>query len=192
LVPLKKDTMNQLITIAIGWMIDAHRSIDQRRKTSGELYEVHPLDVVRRLRDAGEDEETQAAGAIHDVFEDVSKLNPMFSVENGRKILGDNVVNLALEVTDVFTKDDYPDLNRKARHKLENDRISKISVRGKSIKLADISSNTDGITETTWDFGPTYVREKLHMIHLLKDGNPFLFKDTVRILNEAAEKYQRR
>jgi guanosine-3',5'-bis(diphosphate) 3'-pyrophosphohydrolase len=181
--------MSELVTKAIDWMILGHRSIDQRRKTSGELYEVHPLDVVRRLKEAGEDEATQAGGAVHDIFEDVTEHNPEFSVENGRLILGDEAIELALEVTDVYIKKNYPNLNRKERHKLENERISKISTRGKSIKLADIASNCTGIAESGWDFGLTYVREKLSMIHILKDGNPILFKEAIRVLNDASEKY---
>lgn len=166
-----------IVDLALQWMRSAHRSIDQRRKHSGLPYEVHPEDVVRRVKAAGENEITQAGAAIHDVFEDVSKKNPKYSVEEARKILGDEVVNLALEVTDIYTKEAYPDLNRRKRHALETIRLSKISPRGKSIKLADIASNTTGCVDADYSFASFYVREKVHVLPVLKDGNPILFKE---------------
>lgn len=127
---------------AVAFMQDAHRSIDQRRKDNVRLYEVHPLDVVARLQDAGvTDEDVLIAGLFHDIVEDVYPKNPFYSLALIQDLFGPVVAGYVEELTDRYTKENYPGLNRKTRKQLERERYATFSGGAKQVKLADIASN---------------------------------------------------
>src|SRR5262245_58005934 len=48
----------------------AHKAHREQRRLSGEPYIIHPLSVAQILADQGLDNETIAAGLLHDVVED--------------------------------------------------------------------------------------------------------------------------
>ena len=64
------------------------------------------------------------AAENHDVLEDVFPLNPYYSEVKIRELFGDTVANYVIELTDVFTKENYPDKNRTERKALECNRLS--------------------------------------------------------------------
>ncbi len=182
--------MSELVNKAKQWAHEAHNSIGQKRKFSGEPYTVHTDGVEHRLFLAGEGEEVRAAGHLHDVLEDVAPLNPKFSEEEMLKIFPKEVVELVKEVTNIFTKENYPDLNRAKRKHEEHLRLSKISTKGKSIKLADITENVTGVMEQDVGFGRVFVSEKANLLKYLKDGNPLLYKDAIMAVSKERNQYE--
>jgi hypothetical protein len=93
-------------------------------------------------------------------------------------------------LTDVYTSEAYPVKqnplwNRKWRKANEAHRISEISDEGKTIKLADLFSNTLSIVKDDPDFAITYLKEKAHIIKGLHGGNPELYGKVKKQLNEA-------
>jgi (p)ppGpp synthase/HD superfamily hydrolase len=154
-----------------------HESINQRRKYSGEPYMVHPARVAGLVGTHVANDDAIMAAYLHDVLEDVPKSVGEFIVlaKQIKDNFGENVLNLVVELTDVFTSENYPDYNRAQRKKLEAERIGKISHLAKSIKLADLIDNTKDIVANDKGFARTYLREKEEMLAYLSDGNAILY-----------------
>lgn len=170
------------------WAHAAHDSIGQKRKYDGENYWVHTDRVANILKEAGESEEIQAAGHLHDVLEDVADKNADYNEVAMRREFGDVITNLVLEVTNVYTKENYPNLNRANRKRLEHDRLKKISKDGKSIKLADIADNVEGVVDTDSGFGKVFVSEKTQLLVYLREGNDTLYKKATRVVADEIAK----
>lgn len=158
---------------------EAHDSIGQKRKYSGEPYWVHTDDVAAQVAAVGGSLNMIVAAHLHDVLEDVTPLNPEYDGELIAEEFGAEVLALVIELTDVYTKSAYPQLNRAARHALERERIAKISPEAKTIKLADLINNTRSIVASDKDFASVYLREKLELLPYLSEGHGAL-------LNQAA------
>lgn len=125
----------------------AHESIGQVRKYGGRRYYTHPLTVatlVHTLPDA--DEGMIAAACLHDVIEDVTPKNPAFGPRWIEDEFGADVLSLVNELTNEYTKDKYPDLNRNARKEKESEKIAAISSRAKVVKRADLYHNSTEIS----------------------------------------------
>lgn len=138
--------------------IEAHSSINQVRKYTGEPYHVHVVEVARLVRTKTHDDEIVAAAFLHDVLEDVAPSMPQYGEDSIRKEFGERVLSLVLELTDVFTKENYPELNRKKRKSLEAERLSKISEGAKLIKRADLFDNNKTIMGSS--FQKAWLEEK--------------------------------
>ncbi len=170
------------------WAHAAHDSVGQKRKYSGENYWVHTDAVAESLKRVGESEEVQAAGHLHDVLEDVADKNVDYNEVAMRMEFGDIITNLVLEVTNVYTKENYPGLNRVKRKHLEHKRLSQISKEAKSIKLADIADNVEGILDTDIGFGKVFLSEKSQLLVYLREGNDTLYKKATKaVANELSK-----
>lgn len=170
------------------WAHAAHDSIGQKRKYSGDNYWVHTDRVANVLKEAGESEEVQAAGHLHDDLEDVADKNSNYNEDAMRREFGDVITNLVLEVTNVYTKENYPNLNRAERKRLEHKRLSQISKEAKSIKLADIADNVEGIVDNDVGFGKVFVFEKSQLLVYLRDGNETLYKKATKVVADEIAK----
>lgn len=139
----------------------AHGSINQRRKYSGDPYIVHPMAVAKILTDAGvTDQNIICAAFLHDVLEDVWPVNPVYRPDSIDELFGRTVLSYVWELTDSFTKENYPDLNREERKKREAARLAGISESALKVKLADLIDNTSDITRNDPGFAKVYLREK--------------------------------
>jgi (p)ppGpp synthase/HD superfamily hydrolase len=139
---------------------------DQKRKHTGEPYVAHLAEVALTLAHHGFGEDVVIAAILHDTLEDTN-LRP----DEISEAFGEKVTKLVLEVTDVYTPDAYPTLNRKVRKANEVERLSKISFEGKSIKLADLLSNTRSIREHDPEFAKVYLREKRELLKVMGGGH---------------------
>lgn len=155
---------------------EAHDSIGQKRKYSGQPYWTHTDHVAAIVASVGGTEDMVAAAHLHDVLEDVFPKDASYGPTKIRELFGEHVLNLVKELTDVFTKESYPKLNRAQRKKLELERVSKISAEAKMIKLADTLDNTSSIAEHDKDFAIVYLNEILTMLPHLSSGNSDLFQ----------------
>lgn len=179
------------IIVARAFAHDAHDSINQKRKCSGVSYWVH-TDAVASLVEAtpGTTEDMVIAALLHDVVEDVAPLDKAgkFQLQNIEMLFGKHVALMVDDLTDKFTKEAYPKLNRVARKALEHDRLLTISYGAKVIKLADIIDNTIDIVSSDPDFARVYLREVWSAIHSLEDVNLLLWTRARDLILESAQK----
>jgi len=153
----------------------AHGS--QKRKYSDERYIVHPVRVMNICRTYDGRLPILAAALLHDVLEDTRvKENEILDFLLGLMPSGDAAWTIAMvvELTDVYIKPDYPNLNRRRRKQLELDRIIQTSPEAQTIKYADILDNCSEIVANDRDFAPRLLNEcRAILLHSVK-GNPDL------------------
>ena len=75
---------------------------------------------------------------LHDSLEDQRARTDMDHI---RFYLGTGTCTLIRELTDVFTKDQFPHVNREGRKNMEANRLSRISPEGQIINLLDRFDN---------------------------------------------------
>lgn len=175
----------------------AHDSIKQKRKYTGEPYWTHCYNVglillehfESKLSHTEVDESLVSAllaASCHDYAEDVTPRNSYYSINKLRELIGEEATNLVIELTDVYTHENYPNLNRAKRKELERDRIAKISNTAKNIKLADLIDNTNSIVEHDKDFARVYLHEKWQILKVLWRGSDkYLWLKTFEVLLKA-------
>jgi (p)ppGpp synthase/HD superfamily hydrolase len=157
---------------------EAHDSINQKRKYNGRPYWVHTDEVASIVqRTPGATESMVIAAHLHDVLEDVFPVNPKYSAGLIKDMFGFQAVTLVIMLTDMYTKQAYPKLNRAQRHAKENERLGAIFPNAKTVKLADLISNTKSIVAEDPDFARVYLREKLALLPYLADGSPVLLQE---------------
>ena len=148
--------MNQAI---LNFATRAH--LYQLRKYTDDPYIIHPVAVANMVN----------AALLHDVLEDTSVTHAelrAFLFQNFVAVDASDILNLVVELTDVFTKEDFPDLNRKARKTLEANRLGNVSDRAKQIKLMDIEHNSKSIMEHDPKFAKVFLEEKEVLLDFLK------------------------
>lgn len=152
---------------ALEFAREAHA--DQKRKYSLEPYIEHPKRVANLVKTIPHSSEMICAAYLHDVVEDTS-----VDLEEIENQFGNKVATLVDELSDHFTKEEYPHLNRKQRKEKEVKRQAEISTDAKTIKLADVIDNTMDIVRNDKNFARKYVREMDALVNVLKEGNPEL------------------
>jgi guanosine-3',5'-bis(diphosphate) 3'-pyrophosphohydrolase len=168
--------MTDLPYRALIFATKAHDSINQRRKYSGAPYIVHPIEVASIVASVLHSEEQLVVAYLHDVIEDVYPERPEFSPERIQREFGEGNYGGVDALTDKFTKEAYPELNRKARKVREAERLGGVEPKWKTVKLADLIANTGSIVENDKGFARTYLREKREMLHFLKGGDGYLLE----------------
>ena len=134
----------------------------QVRKYDGTPYVVHPIRVAAILKEHGFTEELmQAAALLHDVVEDT-----LLTTQDINKEFGPLIAGLVGEVTDKCTKENYPNLNRKTRKKMELERLIIASPEARALKLADMIDNTQSLDPTD-KFVDVYSHEKDTMLRMI-------------------------
>jgi (p)ppGpp synthase/HD superfamily hydrolase len=153
---------------------DAHDFIGQKRKYSGENYWVHTDEVAAIVATVTENEFVIAAAHLHDTVEDVNQNR--FTIVDISKTFGLEVASLVRELTDVYTREAYPGLNRAMRKDLEARRLGTISAEAQTIKVADIISNSKDILAQDEKFAKVYLKEKEVVLSYLTKANPILLE----------------
>jgi hypothetical protein len=86
-----------------------------------------------------------------------------------------DIVNLVIELTDVYTKENFPEMNRKARKEMEAKRLGEVSSRAQTIKYADLLDNGEDIMKNDPSFGRVYLREKKAILSYMTNGDRYLY-----------------
>lgn len=150
---------------------EAHK--DQKRKYSGEPYFVHCEEVAKIVESIGADDNMIAAAYLHDTVEDTGTPLAMIVDEFGM-----DVAALVEDLTDVSKPIDG---NRATRKKIDRLHTAKASPRAKTIKLADLISNSKDILKRDPDFAKVYLAEKKLLLEVLTEGNGFLYQQAMSI-----------
>lgn len=152
------------IAAAIGFAAAAH--IKQKRKYTGESYLNHCVSVMEIYGNncRTPKESVLIACLLHDVIEDCG-----ISAQEIEFSFGEIVAALVVEVSDVSKPEDG---NRKVRKQLDLMHLSKCSVDGANIKLADLINNTESIIQHDRKFARIYIPEKRKILKVLGKINP--------------------
>ncbi len=142
----------------------------QKRKYTGDDYIVHPIAVSNLVSEITNDDSIIYAALLHDVLEDTSVdheelrvfLFKILYFPHAKKVL-----DMVVELTDVFTHEAFPDLNRAKRKALECTRLSGVSEEAKLIKRMDILHNTISITKHDPKFSKLFLKEKRELLKVL-------------------------
>lgn len=170
--------MSRLVRMAQLFAQAAHGATGQVRRYTGEPYIEHPAEVVALLKRAGVTDDAMLAAAwLHDVVED-TKIDPLTVIRQ----FGASVGLLVTQLTDVTT---LADGNREYRKAVERMRLAEIYPQAKTIKCADLISNTRAIREHDPKFWPVYRAEALALLDVLRDGShPALWRQLEEELSE--------
>lgn len=181
--------MKQVIDSVLAFAASAHDG--QRRKFANEPYINHPVRVMQICRDYNSELPVLAAAILHDVLEDTSTDRDMMSdflatVMNP----ADNRLTLSLveDLTDVFTRKNYPGLNRRERKSRESVRLAQTSGRSQTIKYADIIDNSLDIHHAEPDFARLFLYECRNLLQVMKDGDERLRSRAIDTVKECMEK----
>lgn len=156
----------------------AHAAISHKRKYTGEDYIVHPIEVAMLVRYLGA--EIEAAALLHDVVEDTGVTNELVL-----QFFGATVAKYVEEMTDVSRPEDG---SRAARKQKDLEHLALASFGGKSIKLADLISNSRSIVEHDKAFALIYLAEKEALLKVLVGGCPLLHETATKQLADAKRK----
>jgi (p)ppGpp synthase/HD superfamily hydrolase len=170
-------TLPEIALLAQGFGMCAHRN--QRRKFEDAQYMVHPIRVAHIAHEYTDDANMIAAAMMHDVLEDTD-----VTAEEMRRVFGDAITDLVLEVTDISRPEDGV---RKVRKDKDREHLAKSSPGGATIKLADLIDNAIGIAANDKGFAPVYLREAEALLPVLKHGDNRLWERARVTLQEARE-----
>ena len=158
------------VQTALAYAAGAHDGVGQKRKYTGEDYWQHPLEVLDLLLEhvPAVSKHMQIAALLHDVVEDTK-----VTLDQVCDAFGEIVATYVEQLTDVSKPEDG---NRAARKALDLAHTAKASPEAKTIKLADLISNSRSIVERDPEFAKVYLTEKRALLEVLKEGDPTLYK----------------
>lgn len=165
-----------------------HYHDGQVRKYTGNPYHTHLYDVAELV--SPHVVNTIEIALCHDLFED-TKCTPRelsnHLTQDCNYSLGyaTSIVNGVKNLTDVFTHEQYPSMNRAERKLNEVHRLSYISGDCQSIKYADLIDNTHSIVLYDPSFSKIYVPEAIELLNRLRRGNIYLLLQLASILEDA-------
>lgn len=172
-----------LVEKAYLFALAAHSALGQKRKYTGEDYIHHPVEVCNLVRLAEiKNDEMFAAALLHDVVEDTQVPLALISHEFGKC-----VATLVEGLTDVSKHEDG---NRATRKEIDRKHTAIQSPACKTIKLADLISNSRSILQYDVDFARVYLKEKQALLEVLKDGDATLYTMASQIVEEGLKKLE--
>lgn len=165
---------NPAVMQAAAYATRAHGS--QLRKYTNEPYILHCMEVAEIVASVRGTDEQVIAALLHDTVEDTSVTVHDIAVEFGPK-----VAQYVEWLTDVSKPGDGNRITRKA---LDRVHISAAPAEVKTIKLADLLSNTRSIVEHDKKFARVYLREKDLLLGVLTEGNQRLWRECRMLLDQ--------
>jgi (p)ppGpp synthase/HD superfamily hydrolase len=127
-----------------------------------------------------------AAALLHDILEDTMYTRDQLSGFLKEVMTAEHAsgtLSLVVELTDVYTKSQFPHLNRRKRKAREMDRLEKTSGDSQTIKYADIIDNCREIVEHDPEFAGRFLSECSGLLQRLKKGNQQLHQRAVDLVN---------
>ena len=180
---LQENQQNEHYRKSIYFATAAHAAIGQKRKYTGEDYINYPLEVCDILEDAKYvNDEMRVAALLHDVVEDTA-----INIEVIRTHFGSCVTTLVEGLTDVSKLEDG---NRAKRKEIDRQHTARQSAVCKTIKLADLISNSKSILQYDRDFAKVYLQEKKLLLEVLKEGDTYLWLQANEIVEDGLKQLE--
>lgn len=146
---------------------------DQKRKYTGEPYINHPISVARKVYHLGFP--YIEASICHDLIEDTdcdrSTINDFMVSIGYTKGQANCVTLIVTELTDVYTTEEFPHINRSSRKELERRRLEACTSVAQTIKYADIIDNCESIKKHDSRFYEVYYEECLALLDCMDRGD---------------------
>lgn len=160
----------------------------QKRKYTGAPYYTHLLSVADRVEQfCCGSYETEIA-LCHDLIEDTdcSLADLSLQLMNLGYDIDEDVAILAGvdDLTDKYTHQRYPELNRAQRKALEGARIVTSRPVAQTVKYADIIDNLSSVAEHDPGFARVYAREVGGYLWKIDKGNKQLYGECCRVFSE--------
>ena len=169
----------ETIERAAAFAAGAHYGVGQVRKYTGEPYINHPAAVANLVMETeGCTTEMAAAALLHDTVEDTEV--PIGLIE---EIFGETVAEYVGYLTET-SKEEFPDMNRKARKERDAARLAAAPPEVQTIKYADFIDNTSSIVERDPEFAKVYLAEKAMMLKVIDSGDPDLRDRALNIVEQ--------
>lgn len=147
----------------------------QVRKYSGTPYVVHLAEVAGIVASVPHTDIQVAVALLHDTVEDTATTFDDIYAEFAEDFGKD--VALAIEHGVILLTDVEKSAgNRAQRKSIDRERISKAPNWVKTVKLADLLSNTKDIAANDPNFAINYLAEKLSLLDALEDGDQTLLQ----------------
>lgn len=141
-MPYREETLMKIAAFAV----DAHRG--QPGKLLGECYIEHPVRVMYACMSTEATLPTLCAALLHDTLEKTSVTSEKLSDFLYGTLAPQSatqVLNLVLELSEVYTVENYPNWTSQIRKAAEFERLKRISSAAQTIKYADIIDNLSAI-----------------------------------------------
>lgn len=149
---------------------------EQKRKYTKEPYTRHLLAVADIILNMP----VRVPGLVdialcHDLYEDTD-IDPSYLFQElvniGYPATHVQFVHSGIvALTDQFTHENYPDVNRKERKIREAERLGKIDPLYQTVKYADIIDNTSSIVKQDPGFAKVYMEEIRRVMDVMRGGN---------------------
>jgi len=163
-----------LIAAARAFAAEAHGGINHMRKYTGDPYIAHPEEVAAIVASRPHTPEMIAAALLHDTVEDTPVTSAVISQR-----FGPAVAALVSDLTDVSKPGDG---NRATRKAMDRAHTAAASNQAKTIKLADLISNSRSIIQHDPKFAKVYMQEKRLLLDALVGGDPVLLAQASKIV----------
>lgn len=163
--------------LALGMCIGSHEGSGQKRKYTNEQYWHHPIEVSQIVASVPHTEEMLIAALGHDQLEDTN-----MTAETVERFFGPVVLELILGLTDISKPEDG---NRAVRKEIDRNHTAMQSPECKTIKLADLISNSKSILEHDKEFAKVYIKEKELLLEVLTEGDQTLYAQAKDIVEKA-------
>ena len=170
----------------------AHEGI---KRKSGEPFILHPLSVSMIVaKNIGLGATSICASILHDVVEDTDRgfndIHNMLTTVLVKRRSISFVMKYVIDLTDVYDKTAYPELNRRERKSLERNRLAQIDSVSQSIKYADIIHNTSSIILHDPNFAKVYLKEIKDTLEVMNTGDFEMYENCCDLVQRGIEMLQ--
>ena len=162
---------------------------DQVRKYTNEPYWTHPLAVAKLVRVHAYEYLAIEVALCHDLLEDTPCTD--FGLMTELKEIGFTlseayqITKSVLELTDVYTSERFPKMNRKTRKEREAIRLGSISDISQNVKFSDLIDNTSSIVKHDKGFAKIYLKEKERVLFEMQGGSILMRQKCLMSLGDA-------
>lgn len=181
---MKEKSLTQRSSLA-AWVEKQHSG--QQIRETDEPYFSHVLAVAEMSADAGL--LCYEIGLCHDLLEDTivtsEILNDALHYFGYEKAGRKHIVACVIELTDKFTKEQFPNLSKNERKEKEAKRLKTIQPDAQSVKYADLIYNTHWVLEYNKKGAEKYLKKKLRLLHNLDKGDAGLREKAIKLLNKS-------
>ncbi len=164
------------------WVKQKHKG--QKIRESGKPYFSHLLTVAKMAASA-----TAMGfeiGLCHDLLEDtktnVTEFKLALSTCGYTSEECTHIATCVIELTDVFSKEDYPDLSKSIRKTKEAERLATISAAAQTVKYCDLIYNIGWMLEYDKKHLKKYLNKKRLLLQVLDKGDKKLRQKALELI----------